>query len=174
MSFFTEIAILFQGMSWIVWLTLVLGYVFILIELFQPGFGVFGTVGAAIIALGIVLRVSEGDGNIFAQIFIIVFMVSVATLIAFLALALTAKKGWVMRSPITESATQEVSTQEIDVNSFKGKYGVALTDLTPIGTANLEGEVVDVASEGFYIDKGENVFVTRIEDGKIKVDRAEN
>ncbi|MBO7177788.1 MAG: hypothetical protein J6V69_01665 [Clostridia bacterium] len=174
MSFFTEIAILFQGMSWIVWLTLVLGYVFILIELFQPGFGVFGTVGAAIIALGIVLRVSEGDGNIFAQIFIIVFMVSVATLIAFIALALTAKKGWVMRSPLAESATQEVSTQEIDVNSFKGKYGVALTDLTPIGTANLEGEVVDVASEGFYIDKGENVFVTRIEDGKIKVDRAEN
>ena len=161
-------------MSWIVWLTLVLGYVFILIELFQPGFGVFGTVGAAIIALGIVLRVSEGDGNIFAQIFIIVFMVSVATLIAFIALALTAKKGWVMRSPLAESATQEVSTQEIDVNSFKGKYGVALTDLTPIGTANLEGEVVDVASEGFYIDKGENVFVTRIEDGKIKVDRAEN
>ncbi|MBO5774113.1 MAG: hypothetical protein J6R44_04690 [Clostridia bacterium] len=155
-------------------MTLVLGYVFILIELFQPGFGVFGTVGAAIIALGIVLRVSEGDGNIFAQIFIIVFMVSVATLIAFIALALTAKKGWVMRSPLAESATQEVSTQEIDVNSFKGKYGVALTDLTPIGTANLEGEVVEVASEGFYIDKGENVFVTRIEDGKIKVDRAEN
>ena len=79
-----------------------------------------------------------------------------------------------MRSPLAESATQEVSTQEIDVNSFKGKYGVALTDLTPIGTANLEGEVVEVASEGFYIDKGENVFVTRIEDGKIKVDRAEN
>ena len=75
MSFFTEVAILFQGMSWIVWLALILGYVFILIEFFQPGFGIFGVIGVAIIALGIVLRVSVGDGNIFAQIFCILFIV---------------------------------------------------------------------------------------------------
>ena len=174
MSFFTEIAILFQGMSWIVWLTLILGYVFILIELFQPGFGVFGTVGAAIIALGIVLRINVGDGNIFAQIFIIIFMESLATMIAFLALVLTAKKGWLMRSPIAETSAPQEVQEEQEMHLFKGKYGVALTDLKPIGTVNLEGEVVDVASEGFYIDKGESVVVTRIEDGKIKVDRAEN
>ena len=79
-----------------------------------------------------------------------------------------------MRSPIAETSAPQEVQEEQEIQSFKGKYGVALTDLKPIGTVNLEGEVVDVASEGFYIDKGESVVVTRIEDGKIKVDRAEN
>lgn len=177
MSFFTEVAILFQGMSWIVWLALLLGYAFIVIELFQPGFGIFGVVGGALVVLGIVLRVSVGDGNIFAQIFIIIFMISVLTLIAFLVLALTAKNGWVKRSPLVENNTAvdtERSPGTEDYSALKGCYGVALTDLRPIGRANIEGIVVDVISEGFYVDKGETLVVTRIEDGKVKVDRAEN
>lgn len=177
MTFFTEIAILFQGMSWIVWLALLLGYVFIVIELFQPGFGIFGIVGGALVVLGIVLRVSVGDGNLYAQIFIILFIMSVLTMVAFLALALTAKNGWVKRSPLVESGTAvdvNHSAGTEDYSALKDKYGVALTDLKPIGRANVEGVVVDVVSEGFYIDKGEHVVVTRIEDGKVKVDRAEN
>ena len=177
MTFFNEVAILFQGMSWIVWLALLLGYVFIVIELFQPGFGIFGVVGGALVVLGIVLRVSVGDGNIFAQIFIILFIMSLLTFVAFLALALTAKNGWVKRSPLIENSTAvgvERSAGTEDYSALKDKYGVALTDLKPIGRANIEGVVVDVVSEGFYIDKGESLIVTRIEDGKIKVDRAEN
>ena len=98
-------------------------------------------------------------------------------MVAFLALALTAKNGWVRRSPLVESGTAvdpEHSAGTEDFSALKDKYGVALTDLKPIGKANVEGVVVDVISEGFYIDKGESLIVTRIEDGKVKVDRAEN
>ncbi len=102
MDFFNEIAIFFQGTSLIVWLTLVLGFIFIVIEMFQPGFGIFGVVGAAIIALGTVLRCTKGDGNVLAQIFIIVFMESIAGLIAFIVLISTSKNGWLKRSPLVE------------------------------------------------------------------------
>ncbi len=107
MSFFTEVAIFFQGTSLIVWLTLILGYVFILIEMFQPGFGIFSVVGGAIIALGTVLRCVKGDGNVFAQIFIIIFIESIAVLIAFFVLLKTSKRGWLNRSPLVESKKEE-------------------------------------------------------------------
>ncbi|MBQ8178762.1 MAG: hypothetical protein IJ033_06205 [Clostridia bacterium] len=168
MSFFTEVAIYFQGMSWIVALLMVLGFIFILIELFQPGFGIFGIVGAAIIALSIVLRVSVGDGNIYAQIFLTLFIESVATLIAFLVLAKTAKNGWVRRSPLPDTAKSEVAPESV------GKYGTALTDVNPIGVANVEGEVVDVVSESFNIAKGENLKVAHTaDDGTIVVEKAD-
>lgn len=99
-------------MSWIVALLLVLGYVFLVIELFQPGFGIFGIVGSAIIVLATIVRASVGDGNIFAQIFITVFIESVAVLIAFLVLAGTAKKGWVKRSPLPETVKNSTKDEE--------------------------------------------------------------
>ena len=140
MSFFTEIAILFQGMSWIVWLALILGYVFILIEFFQPGFGIFGVIGVAIIALGIVLRVSVGDGNIFAQIFCILFIESVLTLIAFLVLAKTAKNGWVRRSPLVENAVVEcvVTDEDQDANSREAVLAGDGETMDAISTENEE------------------------------------
>ena len=148
MSFFTEVAILFQGMSWIVWLALILGYVFILIEFFQPGFGIFGVIGVAIIALGIVLRVSVGDGNIFAQIFCILFLESVLTLIAFLVLAKTAKNGWVRRSPLVENAVVEcaVTDEDQDANS----------------------------SEDVLVGDGETMDAVSTENEEVKADNAEN
>ncbi|MBO7156321.1 MAG: hypothetical protein J6V83_02845 [Clostridia bacterium] len=103
MSFFNEVATLFTGMSWVVALALLLGFVFIVIEIFNTGFGVFGFVGAGLVIIGTVLRVLVGDGNLYAQIFLIIFMESIGALIAFFILVTTAKKGWVARSPLIES-----------------------------------------------------------------------
>ncbi|MBQ9114738.1 MAG: hypothetical protein IJY07_02255 [Clostridia bacterium] len=157
MSFFNEVAIYFRGMSWLVALLMVLGFVLILIELFQNGFGIFGVIGAVVIALGIVLRVSVGDGVIFAQIFISVFIESIAVLIAFLVLLKTGKAGWLRRSPIVESTESHTENEQI------GEYGTALTDIAPIGVANIEGEVKDVVTESFNIAQGENLKVSHTE-----------
>ena len=45
MNLFTEIAILFTGMTAPVIVCLVVGLIFVIIELFQPGFGIFGIIG---------------------------------------------------------------------------------------------------------------------------------
>ena len=67
MAFFTEIGILFTGMTVPALIALILGFVFVVIEIFQPGFGIFGIVGGILITLGIVLRALVGDGNVFAR-----------------------------------------------------------------------------------------------------------
>ena len=105
MSFINELGILFTGMTAPVVLALVLGYIFIVIEIFQPGFGIFGIIGGILVILGVVLRVIAGDGNPYAQIFTLLFLETLGVFIAFMVLALTAKKGWLNRSPLIETGT---------------------------------------------------------------------
>lgn len=171
MSFFNEVAILFQGMSWLAWLLIVLGLALVITELFRPCFGIFGTVGGLLIVLAVLLRISKGDGNIYAQIFTIAFIVSIVIIVAFIVLIMTAKRGWVLRSPLLEKSKEQ---EKEDHEDLQDQYGVALTDIKPIGKANVGGQVVDVISEGFYVDKGELIIVTDSKEGKIKVERLEN
>jgi membrane-bound serine protease (ClpP class) len=44
-----------------------------------------------------------------------------------------------------------------------GKTGVAMTDLRPAGVATVDGERVDVVTEGEYIDSGAGVEIIRTE-----------
>ncbi len=177
MSFINELGILFSGMTAPVVLALVLGYVLIVIEIFQPGFGIFGIVGGILVVLGIVLRVIVGDGNIYAQIFTLLFLETLGVFIAFMVLALTVKKGWLDHSPLVETGTAvavERSDGTPDRRDLGGKSGVALTDLRPVGKADIDGVVLDVVSEGgFYIKQGEKVRVVKADGMQVSVERAE-
>ena len=168
MAFFTEIGILFTGMTVPALIALILGFVFVVIEIFQPGFGIFGIVGGILILVG--------DGNVFAQVFLLIFFEAVGILIAFLALILTAKKGWLKRSPLIESGTAVAvarSEGTADYSDLIGSTGVATTDLKPVGKARIGDKIVEVVSDGFYISNGEPVKVVAVEGSKISVERAE-
>ncbi|AFZ68099.1 NfeD family protein [Deinococcus peraridilitoris] len=56
--------------------------------------------------------------------------------------------------------------------SFEGAVGVALSDLRPGGIANIEGQRVDVVSQGDYIKAGEQVRVIADEGYRRVVQRA--
>ena len=56
MSFFQEIALTFTGMPLLAILALVLGIIFIILEVFVSGFHVFGIIGAILSIAGIVIR----------------------------------------------------------------------------------------------------------------------
>lgn len=47
--------------------------------------------------------------------------------------------------------------------SLLGATGVALSDLRPAGIAEIDGERIDVVTEGGYLDVGTRVVVTRDE-----------
>ena len=172
MSFFNELEILFTGMTIPVVLALVLGYIFLVVELFKTGLKIFGVVGAALVALGAGLRVAEGDGNPFAQIFTLLFIETLAVFVAFTVLILTVKKGWLLHTPGSESVDEQTEDKSEQIVR-QGGIGVALTDISPSGRANVGGIVVDVTSDGFYIKRGEGIRVVKTENGVIGVERAE-
>lgn len=110
MNLFTEIAILFTGMTAPVIVCLVVGLIFVIIELFQPGFGIFGIIGGILLLAAIVLRVLVGDGNIVAQIFLMLFFMTIILLIAFVIMVAMSKKGWLTKTPFTKSKRRWAST----------------------------------------------------------------
>jgi membrane-bound serine protease (ClpP class) len=72
----------------------------------------------------------------------------------------------------TELAAREgyASAPETD-QAWLGKRGTAVSPLRPAGIADLEGERVDVVSEGEYIAAGAPITVIRVEGNRIVVRR---
>jgi membrane-bound serine protease (ClpP class) len=52
-----------------------------------------------------------------------------------------------------------------------GKRGLAASPLRPAGIAEIEGERVDVVSDGEFIDAGEPITVVRVDGNRIVVRR---
>jgi len=176
MNLFTEIAILFTGMTAPVIVCLVVGLIFVIIELFQPGFGIFGIIGGILLLAAIVLRVLVGDGNIVAQIFLMLFFMTIILLIAFVIMVAMSKKGWLTKTPFYQKQTAvgiDRSEGTEDYTHLIGKDGVATTDLRPIGKAEIDGRIYDVSSDAFYLDRGEKIRVIAVDGLKIVVKKAD-
>ena len=62
------------------------------------------------------------------------------------------------------------STPEAD-RKWVGKRGSAASPLRPAGIATLDGERVDVVSQGEYIEAGAPIVVVRVEGNRIVVRR---
>lgn len=176
MSFGQEFVTLFSGMTWVVVACLITGLIFITIELFQPGFGVFGILGGILIVLGLAFRLAKGDGNPLAQLFIMLFFLTVIIGSVFLIMIKTMKKGWLSKTPFVENGTavSEIrSDGTIDYSFLVGKVGISLTTLRPSGKAEIEGGEYDVTASSFFIQKDEPIVVISTEGVKISVKRAE-
>lgn len=178
MDFFIQIGLTFSNMTWPVILCLIVGLVFMFIEIFQPGFGVFGGIGLLLTVLGIVLRAifSKPEDNILAQIFILLFILTIIIIAGFIIMVRSAKMGWLSRSPLIEKSTAVstgISEGTMDYTMLIDKLGIASTDLRPVGKINIDGEIFDAQAESFYISKGEGIKVIDIEGGKITVRRIE-
>lgn len=60
-------------------------------------------------------------------------------------------------------------TSNIDKKKFLGAIGVCVTDLRPAGTITVEGEPVDVVTEGNFIKKGDIVKVINVDSSRVLV-----
>lgn len=176
MSVFHEIGIFFSTISIAAAICLVAGLIFVIVEIFQPGFGIFGTLGIILCIAAIFIHVSAGNGTPLAQAFIMIFIICISLICAFLIMLSSAKKGWIFRSPIIQKETvlgDGITEGTKDYTNLIGAIGVATTDLRPVGRAQLGEEILDVVADGFYIAKGEGIRVIGVEGVKILVKRAE-
>ena len=160
-------------MEWFVIVSLILGFAFLLVELFQPGFGVFGILGFVFLALTIILRAifHKEDDIVLVQVFQLILFEAIIGGGAFGLFILATKKNWIKRGPFVQNdtAVAEFSDGTADYTAMVGKEGVATTDLHPSGKAVFDGEIYDVVAENFFIDKGAEIVVKSVEGVKITV-----
>ena len=60
-------------------------------------------------------------------------------------------------------------TSVIDKSKFLGAIGVCVTDLRPAGTITIEGEPVDVVTEGSFVKAGLCVKVINVDGSRVLV-----
>lgn len=155
------------------------GLLLLIIEFFLlPGFGLPGIVGAAAIIAGLTLSLIGGDAG-WQVIVTIMSRVVVSLLLAlagsFLLLRflphLSFGRQLILDSGL--SAQQGfASTLEMDLYQL-GKAGVALTPLRPAGIAEIDGQRVDVISNGEFIDTGTSLTVTSVDGSRVVVRRTD-
>jgi membrane-bound serine protease (ClpP class) len=151
--------------------------ILLVIELFvTPGFGATGVVGIAALVGALALSL-VGAGATWAVLVTALGRVAVSLLLA-IAAALALLR-FLPRLPFgrqlvleTELTAREgfASTPETD-RAWLGKRGTAASTLRPAGIADIEGERVDVVSDGEFIDAGDPITVVRVDGNRIVVRR---
>lgn len=168
-----EITLLFTEMGIASAICLALGLLFIIIEIFNPGFGFFGIAGIILLVAGIVLRISDsGKGNPLTQLFILLLISIIVIIIAFIIMTYSAKKGWLSRTPLVmaDSALPSGITAGTDDYTFLlGKDGITATTLRPSGIVIIDDKRYDVVALGTFIDINTLVEVIQVEGVRIVV-----
>jgi membrane-bound serine protease (ClpP class) len=179
-----SLALFFWG-HWLVrlagWEELLLvgiGLVLLAVEVFViPGFGVTGTLGLTALLGGLGLSV-VGAGATWAVILTAVGQGALSLLLAIaasLALLRVLPRLPFGRRLILETellaGAGGASAPESD-RRWLGKHGTASSPLRPAGIAHIEGERVDVVSEGELIEAGEPIAVIRVDGNRIVVCRS--
>ena len=145
------------------------GLFFLTFEVFVPGFGVAGITGIVLECITIVLTFMKHGGLI--AILTTVFIVIIIALCVFLCLR-SIKKGKLFKSSIILSDEEKVEDGYIatkDRAIFLHKTGVTTTPLRPTGMADIQGERLNVITNGQFVPNDTPVRVVRIEGANIIV-----
>lgn len=174
---------LFFGSSYILQLAsiveillFVTGLILLAVEIFViPGFGFAGIGGIVLIVAALFLALLGADPFIdWDQVSVAIFQLTgalVLSLLVFLIILKYLPKSSTFSKLVLaeeESADKGFVSYPSD-KELIGKEGVALTDLRPAGSAEFNGERIDVIADWDYIIKGKKVKVIRVEGIKVVV-----
>ena len=181
-----SLALFFWG-HWLVqlagWEELLLalgGVILLVVEIFViPGFGIAGVLGIVAILAGLVLSL-VGAGDTSEVVLMAAGRVVFSLLFALIASLVILR--FLPRLPFGRRLILEAglgaghkhgSAPESD-RRWLGKKGRASSPLRPAGIAEIEGERVDVVSDGEMVDAGQFVEVTRVDGNRIVVRQVTN
>ncbi len=157
-------------------LLFVAGLVLLAVEIFViPGFGFAGIGGIVLIIAALFLALLGADPFIdWDQVSIAIFQLTgalvLSLLIFLIILKYLPKSSTFSRLVLSEeeSADKGFVSYPSD-KKLIGKEGIALTDLRPAGSAEFNGERIDVVADWDYIVKGKKIKVIRVEGIKVVV-----
>ncbi|GIX07756.1 MAG: serine protease [Candidatus Poribacteria bacterium] len=139
-----------------------------------PGFGVAGISGIVLSLGGLFFVFGRSAPDLTSALTSFLATLVATAVLAGLALAyLPRTRAWdrlVLHTAETAAAGYQAPRTEM--RELVGRVGVALTPLRPVGTAEFDGQRVDVVAEGEFIPKGTPVRVVQVEGPSVVV-RAE-
>ncbi len=145
---------------------LILGFVMILLEIFViPGFNIFGIAGFATVCMGIYFAYAK----LGTQAAIYVGLAGILGTAALIWL-LVRNRAW--QRMVLQRQTDRASgytSAPASLEDLVASTGVALTPLRPAGRAQFDEQIVDVVTEGDFIESGDPVEVLSVHGNRIVV-----
>lgn len=161
-----ELLSILSNITLLAGICLIVGLVLMTIEIFYPGFGVFGIAGAIFLIVGVVLTAKTAT-----EAFVMIMSILAILAVIFTAFLRSASKGKLNKSLVLNNtldrASGYIGTE--DLNYLLGKEGVSTTVLRPSGTADFQGVKLDVVSEGEFIAQNTKVKIIKVEGRRIVV-----
>ena len=147
----------------------ILGFLLVIVEMFNPGFGVPGAMGIVLLIVGVIVTAETVEQGIFMGVIILAILAVMLTIVLY-----SASKGRLSKKLILKDATDRQSgfSGTEDMKYLLGKSGKAVTPLRPAGCADLDGVRLDVVTRGEFIDKDVPVTVIEVEGNRIVVEPA--
>lgn len=165
-----EFVQIFTQMSWVPALLLIIGVVFLFVELFVPGFGFFGVSGIISLIAGIIVRIVGGLN--FTQSLMLILMVLAFLGLMIVLMVQSVKHGFLGKSGLFERRStldKNYNIADKQTRKLVGKSGKTITNLNLAGKAKIRGKIYDVVSQNSYIEKGSNIKVVKVEGNSIVV-----
>jgi membrane-bound ClpP family serine protease len=145
---------------------LIVGIALIIVEMFVPGFGIPGITGGILLVVSVFFTTKS-----ILEVLIMLIIILLILGSSLMVVVNMAKKGKLSKGIILDSSMkgEDDSIGMKDMEYFKGKKGVSLTNLRPAGTIDLDGVKLDVVTDGNFIDKGKSVEIVRVDGIRIVV-----
>jgi membrane-bound serine protease (ClpP class) len=152
--------------GWSAVILFVVGVILLLVELAIPGFG-FPGVGGIISIFASIFMASVSAAQAVASLTIAIVLSIILTVLLFKYAPRSKYFDRLILS--TQLKTEEGYVGIDDYSSLVGHEGSAVTPLRPAGTAEIDGQRMDVVTVGDYIKTGERIKVLRVEGNRIIV-----
>jgi len=158
------------------------GVALVVLEVLIPSFGLLTLCALACFGLSIWQASKAGTG---AAVTMGVLAPILTVMILYFGLKYIPRTSWgrglILRNPEDEGArlppttsekahlTAEGGTEEEEMLPLVGKEGVAHSELRPAGVALIEGQRVDVVTEGGMLEAGARIRVVAVEGNRVVV-----
>ncbi len=159
---------LLDNIGWMAIVFFIVGLAFIILEAFViPGFGIAGVAGIAAILFSVFLIAPSVESGL------ITIGVALAAAVLLMVISMKNKKTrslW--RKLVLKDRTDAengYTSPNMDNSSYLGKEGVALSPLRPAGAIDIDGDRVDVVTEGDFLAAGSKVKVIGLDGTRIIV-----
>lgn len=165
-----EFVEIFTQMSWIVAALLFLGLVFIVVEVFLPGFGFFGITGALAIVAGVVLRICQGLNLL--QSVVLILMVLAFFIVCLIFMIFSAQYGILGRTGLFENDNTFSNRGRKELKELKklvGKSGRAVGVLNLGGRVKINGRFYEAVSVKSFIENNQHIKVVGVKDNTLLV-----
>ena len=153
------------------------GLALLVLEVFViPGFGLAGVLGIGALFAGLSLSLVGGGATwefvvqAVGRVIISIVLALVASLVMLRVLPrLPFGRRLILETGLP--AGEGFASAPADDSNWLGKSGIAFSPLRPAGIAEIDGERVDVVSDGEFIDAGAPIVVSRVDGNRIVVRR---